>query len=360
MSSASCSAVIAATDRARGGALRAGANDGREPRRPDAGAGVLDMARTLARRGALVTFITTPLNLPRLSRAAGDDAHPIRVLPLRFPCAEAGLPDGCESLDALPGLGLLNNFNAACASMLRAPLVAHIRDAAADAPPASCVVADNYTRGPAAWRGTSVCRGSRSTAYSKRSSTPSTRTAAPCAFPTFPSTLRSRGHGRRWETSRAPAARHERVRRGDHGRDRARRRRGCKQLRRARARLRQRLRGGHRQEGMVVWTIGLLFLTSSTPSPATTADAARCARWLESKTPRSVVFVSFGSLARTQLPQLVEIARGLEASGRPFIWAAKPAGDLAEFEQWLAGDGFEACVAERGLVVTGRGGRRRG
>ncbi|PWZ21247.1 Anthocyanidin 3-O-glucosyltransferase 4 [Zea mays] len=102
---------------------------------------MLDMARTLSGRGALVTFVTTPLNLPRLGRAPSDGALPIRFLPLRFPCAEAGLPEGCESLDALPGLGLLRNFNDACA-MLRGPLVALLRDREGDAPPASCVVSD--------------------------------------------------------------------------------------------------------------------------------------------------------------------------------------------------------------------------
>ncbi|CAN6243527.1 unnamed protein product [Urochloa humidicola] len=102
---------------------------------------MLDRAGALARRGAHVTFVTTPLNLRRLGCAAGDDMLPIRFLPLCFPCAEAGLPDGCESLDALPGLDLLNNFNATCA-MLHAPLVAHLRAATADTPPASCVIVD--------------------------------------------------------------------------------------------------------------------------------------------------------------------------------------------------------------------------
>ncbi|AQK70736.1 UDP-glycosyltransferase 73D1 [Zea mays] len=102
---------------------------------------MLDMARTLSGRGTLVTFVMTPLNLPRLGRAPSDDALPIRFLPLRFPCAEEGLPEGCKSLDALPGLGLLRNFNDACA-MLRGTLVALLRDREGDAPPPSCVVSD--------------------------------------------------------------------------------------------------------------------------------------------------------------------------------------------------------------------------
>jgi hypothetical protein len=45
--------------------------------------------------------------------------------------------------------------------------------------------------------------------------------------------------------------------------------------------------------------------------------------WLESKTPWSVVFVSFGSLVRSSLPQLVEIGHGVEATKQPFIWVVK-------------------------------------
>jgi hypothetical protein len=102
---------------------------------------MLHMARTLSRRGALIMFVTTPLNLPRLGLAHSDGALPIRFLPLRFPYAEAGLPEGCESLNALPGLGLLRNFNDACA-MLRGPLVALLRDREGDASPLSCVVSN--------------------------------------------------------------------------------------------------------------------------------------------------------------------------------------------------------------------------
>jgi hypothetical protein len=99
---------------------------------------MLDMARALVGRGALVTFVTTPLNLLRLGRAPSDGALPIRFLPLRFPCTEAGLPEGCESADALPGIDFLKNFHDACA-MLCAPLVAHLREAD---PPASDLVSD--------------------------------------------------------------------------------------------------------------------------------------------------------------------------------------------------------------------------
>ncbi|KAJ0087986.1 hypothetical protein Patl1_32265 [Pistacia atlantica] len=35
---------------------------------------------------------------------------PIRILKRRFPCVEAGLPEGCENMDALPSPKLSKNF----------------------------------------------------------------------------------------------------------------------------------------------------------------------------------------------------------------------------------------------------------
>ncbi|CAO2037624.1 unnamed protein product [Urochloa humidicola] len=322
---------------------------------------MLDMARALARRGAFVTFVTTTLNLPRLGRAASDDALPIHFLPLRFPCAEAGLPDGCESLDALPGLGLLNNFNAACA-MLHVPLVSHLRDAAATAPPASCVVADAchpWTGGVARELGVPRLAFDGFCAFSSFCMRQMNLhnifdgvddDRRPVRVPSFPVHVEI-------SRARSPAGNFTGPGMKEFGEEiMAESARADGMVVNSFNELEPVIVNAYEAAiGKKVWAIGPLFLMSAAPATGGDADAAaaRCARWLESKTPRSVVFVSFGSLARTPLPQLVEIARGLEACGRPFIWAAKPAGALAEFERWLAADGFEARVAERGLVVTG-------
>ncbi|KAK1271899.1 UDP-glycosyltransferase 75D1 [Acorus gramineus] len=42
--------------------------------------------------------------------------------------------------------------------------------------------------------------------------------------------------------------------------------------------------------------------------------------WLDSKPPSSVVYVSFGTLAVLQEKQMEEISKGLELSGRDFLW----------------------------------------
>ncbi|KAG6488999.1 UDP-glucose flavonoid 3-O-glucosyltransferase 7-like [Zingiber officinale] len=73
--------------------------------------------------------------------------------------------------------------------------------------------------------------------------------------------------------------------------------------------------------------------------------------WLETKSPRSVLYVCFGSLGRFTATQLREIARGLEAADRPFIWVVW---DADEPSDWLP-EGFESRVigSGKGLMVQG-------
>ncbi|XP_066329762.1 UDP-glycosyltransferase 73C6-like [Miscanthus floridulus] len=322
---------------------------------------MLDMAGTLSRRGALVTLVTTPLNLPRLGLAPSDDALPIRFLPLRFPCAEAGLPEGCESLDALPGLGLLGNFNDACA-MLRGPLVARLRDdrEGGDNPPASCVVSDAchpWTGGVARELGvprfsfdgfcafSSFCMRQMNLHKIFDGVDDDRRSVRVPGFPIDVEISRARSPGNFTgpgmkefgEEIMAESARADGL------------------VVNSFAELEPMFLDAYEAAiGKKIWTVGPLFLTPTTmpPAAATTEDAnaVRCASWLESKKPRSVVFVSFGSLVRSSLPQLVEIGHGIEATKRPFIWVVKP-GNPAEFEQWLSEDGFESRVGETGLVI---------
>ena len=68
-------------------------------------------------------------------------------------------------------------------------------------------------------------------------------------------------------------------------------------------------------------------------------------RWLGTKPPRSVVYVSFGSMGTTTAQQAKEIARGLMASKKHFLWVVKePEGTLPE--------GFLSGLGDEGLVVT--------
>lgn len=69
-----------------------------------------------------------------------------------------------------------------------------------------------------------------------------------------------------------------------------------------------------------------------------------CMSWLDSKEPNSVIYVCFGSLCKFAKSQLVEIALGLEASKKSFIWVIKDDSLMEDFEK---------RVKDRGLVIKG-------
>lgn len=102
---------------------------------------MVGMGRLLARNGAKVTMITT-LNANKFKRIIDGDAEsgiPIQYLQLRFPCAEAGLPEGCENIEDLPRK-LSKNFMYA-ASMLQQPVEEFMEETQ---PRPNCVISDKH------------------------------------------------------------------------------------------------------------------------------------------------------------------------------------------------------------------------
>ncbi|XXG67907.1 hypothetical protein AAC387_Pa06g1143 [Persea americana] len=81
-----------------------------------------------------------------------------------------------------------------------------------------------------------------------------------------------------------------------------------------------------------------------------------CVSWLNLHRPSSVLLVSFGSQNTISASQMMELAMGLEESGKAFIWVVRPplGHDInGEFRaEWLP-EGFEERVAARiqGLLV---------
>lgn len=80
--------------------------------------------------------------------------------------------------------------------------------------------------------------------------------------------------------------------------------------------------------------------------------------WLDSHEVGSVLFVSFGSQNTIQAKQMMELALGLEAAGRPFLWVIRPPVGFdvkGEFKpEWLPG-GFEERMSQKGkgLLIHG-------
>ncbi|XP_042518895.1 crocetin glucosyltransferase 3-like [Macadamia integrifolia] len=126
--------------------------------------------------------------------------------------------------------------------------------------------------------------------------------------------------------------------------------------------------------GLPVWTIGpllpLSLLNRSSSSSSSSAlsesfsrsgkqpgiSAENCVNWLNSHPPNSVLYISFGSQNTISSTQMMELAMGLELSGKPFIWVVRPPTGFdieAEFRaEWLP-EGFEERVRNRnqGMVV---------
>ncbi|KAG8376584.1 hypothetical protein BUALT_Bualt09G0078800 [Buddleja alternifolia] len=76
---------------------------------------------------------------------------------------------------------------------------------------------------------------------------------------------------------------------------------------------------------------------------------SNCADWLNSKPDGSVLYVSFGSLAKTDKNVIIEIAGGLLLSEVNFIWVLRPG--IVESVNELLPDGFLDSVKDRGLIV---------
>lgn len=84
------------------------------------------------------------------------------------------------------------------------------------------------------------------------------------------------------------------------------------------------------------------------PSNVTEEDVIR---WLDAKPRGSVIYVSFGSSVGLTVEEYDKLAKALEESTRPFIWAIQPGSGGSEEGYYPHGLG--AKVRERALMITG-------
>lgn len=71
-----------------------------------------------------------------------------------------------------------------------------------------------------------------------------------------------------------------------------------------------------------------------------------CGKWLETKQPHSVVYISFGSMVSLTVQQMEEIAWGLKETELNFLWVVR------ESEMEKIPIGFLDWTREKGMIVT--------
>lgn len=76
-----------------------------------------------------------------------------------------------------------------------------------------------------------------------------------------------------------------------------------------------------------------------------------CLQWLDTQPESAVVYASFGSVATVPIPQIHDLALGLEASGERFLLALRPPPNPDNVA--LLPEGFEERIKGRGFVHFG-------
>eukprot|EP00253_Pinus_taeda_P005551 PITA_05551 len=82
------------------------------------------------------------------------------------------------------------------------------------------------------------------------------------------------------------------------------------------------------------------------------AEEGECLNWLDRQSRQSVIYVSFGSLSVLSETQFQELALGLEATERPFLWVVRS--DLLEGREAAFPPGFVERIeqSQRGCLVS--------
>ncbi|CAH8267672.1 unnamed protein product [Arabidopsis lyrata] len=102
--------------------------------------------------------------------------------------------------------------------------------------------------------------------------------------------------------------------------------------------------------GIPVYALGPLHITVSAASGLLEEDRS-CIEWLNKQKPRSVIYISLGSIVQMETKEVLEMAWGLSNSNQPFLWVIRP-GSIAGSE-WIESlpEEVSKMVSERGYIV---------
>ncbi|XP_031247621.1 UDP-glycosyltransferase 73C1-like [Pistacia vera] len=323
---------------------------------------MIDIARLLAQRGVIITIITTPVNAARNRKTFSritESGLQLRIIELPFPCAEGGLPEGCENLDMIDSLGsALNFFNTA--QILQEPAEKLFQELK---PQPDCIISDmclpfsahiaaNFNIPRIIFHGFCcfclLCLHSfflysgleSMTLESEYFVAPRLPDKVEFTIPQLFDSLNLNSF-----TEKVAAA--EPVTYGVIINT-------FEELEPAYVKEFRKEKDGK------VWCVGPVslynkdYLDKVQRGNKAAIDDNQCLKWLDSKDPGSVIYVCLGSLRNVIPEQLIELGLGLEASNRPFIWVVRGGGEASiELEKWILEDGFRERIKERGLVIRG-------
>ncbi|XP_062024343.1 UDP-glucose flavonoid 3-O-glucosyltransferase 7-like [Rosa rugosa] len=318
---------------------------------------IIDIAKLFSSRGARCTIVTTPLNAPLFSKAT--QRGEVKLVLIKFPSTEAGLPQDCEDPDLIRTQDMVEKF--VKATYLLEPQLEQVLDEHRP----HCLVADGFfpwATDVAAKFGIPrlyfhgigffpLCASLSVMMYQPQTKLSSDSESF--VIPNLPDEIKMNrsqlpvfpnldGESEFLNMLKASTESEERSygvivnsfyelepAYADHYRKVFRRK---------------------------AWHIGPVSLCNKAPEDkaergameSSTAEKHECLKWLDSKKPHSVVYISFGSIICFADCQLLEIAIGLEASGQDFIWVVKK--EKKDEEDWLP-EGFEKRTEGKGLII---------
>ncbi|XVF46621.1 hypothetical protein PTKIN_Ptkin03bG0042600 [Pterospermum kingtungense] len=100
-----------------------------------------------------------------------------------------------------------------------------------------------------------------------------------------------------------------------------------------------------------IFTIGPFHKLAPNVCSSLFMEDANCIPWLNKQAQKSVIYVSFGSLASINEQELIETAWGLANSKQPFLWVVRPGLVRGSERIESLPNGFKESVGEKGCIV---------
>ena len=97
-----------------------------------------------------------------------------------------------------------------------------------------------------------------------------------------------------------------------------------------------------------VYPLGPLHITDSSTGFTVLQEDRSCVEWLNKQKPRSVIYISLGSMVLMETKEMLEMAWGMLNSNQPFLWVIRP-GSVSGSE------GIESLPEEVSKMVLEKG-----